>query len=478
VITAALNAWMHLQAAWPNISLVLGLLWLLYMLLLSAWILLQKREPIATLSWLLSLILLPYIGFLIYHFLGPTRIKRQNLKRNKARAGLMPLTEANLADNADALMRLNVAASGFAPSSAVQVDLLVNGAATYDALERAFDAASHHIHLEYYIFEPDITGTRIRDALIRQAVRGIEVRLLLDRLGSKNIGESFLRPLRDAGVEIAFFHPFFLRRLWRPQINIRSHRKIVVIDGITGFTGGINITDEENEGLRADAYVDLHFRAEGEIARWLQLAFVADWLYAGGRFKADARYFLPPPAQAGPVTAQVLAAGPDTPWEPIHRAQVEAISGARKRVLLVTPYFVPSEAAMMALTSAALSGVDTALVVPRRSDSRMVTLAARSYFDVLAEAGVRVYEFPRMLHTKALLVDDGTVILGSANFDRRSFRLNFELSMLFENSDLGDRLARILYGYLGESRRFDPKQRLPLGERLAQAGARLFSPLL
>ena len=478
MITAALNAWMHLQAAWPNISLILGLLWLLYVLLLSAWILLQKREPIATLSWLLSLILLPYIGFLIYHFLGPTRIKRQNLKRSKARAGLMPLTEANLAANADALMRLCAAASGFAPSSAAQVDLLENGGATYDALERAFDEATHHIHLEYYIFEPDVTGTRIRDTLIRQAARGIEVRLLLDRLGSKNIGEKFLAPLRAAGAEIAFFHPFFLRKLWRPQINIRSHRKIVVIDGIIGFTGGINITDDENECLRTDAYVDLHFRADGEIARWLQLAFVADWLYAGGRFKADARYFLPPPATAGSVTAQVLAAGPDTPWEPIHRAHVEAITGARKRVLLVTPYFVPSEAAMMALTSAALSGVDTALVVPRRSDSRMVTLAARSYFDELAEAGVRVYEFPRMLHTKALLVDDGTVILGSSNFDRRSFRLNFELSVLFENAGLGDRLARILYAYLGESSRFDPKLRLPLTERLAQAGARLFSPLL
>jgi len=148
VISAAVNAWMHLQAAWPNILLVLGLLWLVYVLLLSAWILLQKREPIATLSWLLSLILLPYIGFLIYHFLGPTRIKRQNLKRSKARAGLMPLTEANLADNADALMRLNAATCGLAPSSAQHVDLLENGAATYAALEQAFDAANHHIHLE------------------------------------------------------------------------------------------------------------------------------------------------------------------------------------------------------------------------------------------------------------------------------------------------------------------------------------------
>ena len=134
--------------------------------LLSAWILLQKREPIATLSWLLSLVLLPYIGFLIYHLLGPTRIKRQSLKRSKARAGLMPLSKANLPTNASDLMQLNAASSGFAPASAKQVDLLQNGASTYHALEQAFAAASHHIHVEYYIFEPDISGTRIRDALV------------------------------------------------------------------------------------------------------------------------------------------------------------------------------------------------------------------------------------------------------------------------------------------------------------------------
>jgi cardiolipin synthase A/B len=469
------SSWMHLQALWPNISWF-GLLWLLYVVLLSAWIMLQKREPIATLSWLLSLILLPYIGFLIYHFLGPTRIDRQRLKRNKARVDLNAVQESDALGNAGVLMRLNAAASGFPPSSARRVDLLENGAVTFDALERAFAAAQHHIHLEYYIFEPDITGTRIRDALAQQARRGIAVRLLLDRLGSKRITESFLRPLRQAGAEVIFFHPFYVRRLWRPQINIRSHRKIVIIDGCIGFTGGINITDQENESLHQAAYIDLHFRVEGEITSSLQLAFMADWRYAGGSIHADPHYVMAPPG--GSVIAQVLAAGPDTPWEPIHRAQVQAINGARKRVLLVTPYFVPSEAAMMALTSAALAGIDTVLIVPRHSDSRMVTLAARSYFDVLAAAGVRIYEFPRMLHTKALLVDEGTIILGSANFDRRSFRLNFELSLLFENATLGDQLARILYGYLGESRRFDPKQRVPLGARLAQAGARLFSPLL
>lgn len=470
--------WQQLQVLWPNISLVLGLLWLLYIALLGAWILLQKREPIATLSWLLSLALLPFVGFVIYHFLGPTRIKRQNLKRSKARAGLMPLTEANLPGNASELMKATATACAYAPGSALQVELLVNGARTYDALLAAFAQARHHIHLEYYIFEPDQTGTRIRDGLAAQARRGVKVRLLLDRLGSKRIGETFLQPLRDAGAEIAFFHPYFLKRIWQPRINLRTHRKIVVIDGNTGFTGGINITDEENETLRDDAYVDLHFRIDGELVRWLQLAFVSDWLYAGGRFSADNDYFPVPSDAAGPIAAQVLAAGPDTPWEPIHRAKVSAIHAARKRVLLVTPYFVPSEAAMMALTSAALRGVDTALVVPRESDNPLVTQAARSYFDDLARAGVRVYEFPRMLHTKALLVDDATAIVGSSNFDHRSFRLNFELSVLFEDAGVADRLARVLYGYLAESVRFDPKRRLPLHSRLAQAGARLFSPLL
>ena len=474
-----LTSWWHgLQAVWPNISLLLGLLWLLYVIVLGIWILLQKREPIATLSWLLSLVLLPYVGFVIYHLLGPTRITRQSLKRSKAKAGLMPLTQANLPVNASALMQLNAASSGFAPASAGHVELLQNGAATYAALEKAIASAAHHIHLEYYIFEPDISGTRIRDALTEAARRGVEVRLLLDRLGSKHIDDAFLLPLREAGAETAFFHPMRFKHIWRPRFNLRSHRKIVVIDGVCGFTGGINITDTENEALRDDAYVDLHLRADGEIVRWLQLAFVSDWLYAGGKIKSAAVYFPVPPEHAGPIAAQVLPAGPDTPWEPIHRAQVAAINAAGKRVLLVTPYFVPSESAMMALTSAALRGVDTALVVPRHSDNRLVTMAARSYFEDLARAGVRVYEFPRMLHTKALLVDDGTSILGSSNFDHRSFRLNFELSLLFENADVGDRLARILYGYLGESVRFDPKARLAFAERLAQAIARLFAPLL
>jgi cardiolipin synthase A/B len=468
--------WHQLEAVWPNISWALGLLWFAYVILLGSWILLQKREPIATLSWLLSLALLPFIGFLIYHFLGPTRIKRHRIKRHRSKSNLMPLLDSNTSQDASDLMKLTLSSSDFAPSSASDIQLLVNGVSTFSALLQAFNEAAHHIHMEYYIFEADHTGTQIRDGLIVQAKRGIQVRLLLDRMGSKNITEKFLQPLRDAGVEIAFFHPYFFKRLWRPQINMRLHRKIVVIDGIIGFTGGINITDEENESVRADAYVDLHFKISGEIVRWLQLAFVEDWIYAGGAFKAK-EIFWPAPA-LGIIPAQILAAGPDTPWEPIHRAQVFAINNARQRVLLVTPYFVPSDAALMALSSAALRGLEVVLIVPKRSDSLLVTLAARSYFDALSSAGVCIFEYPHMLHTKALLIDDDTVIVGSSNFDNRSFKLNFELSLLIEHSQVSEEVARIVREYIRQSTAYNAKAILPITARLAQAFARLFSPLL
>ncbi|HWS40445.1 MAG TPA: cardiolipin synthase [Arenimonas sp.] len=454
----------------------LFIFWLIYFIILSAWILLQKREPIATLSWILSLALLPYIGFIIYHFLGPTRIKRQSSKRLRAKSGLMPLIASNSTRHASELMKLNAKSSGFAPSSAKEVILIHDGAGTFEALEKAIELAEHHIHLEYYIFEPDTTGTRIRDALIAQAMRGVHVRLLLDRLGSKKINETFLRPMRKAGIEILFFHPFFFKHIWRPQINIRSHRKIVVIDGSVGFTGGINITDEENKKLRDDAYEDLHFKITGEIVRWLQLAFFEDWHYAGGQIPILADYW--PTPTAGDIATQVLAAGPDTPWEPIHRAQVFAINNAKKKIVLATPYFVPSNAALMALGSAALRGIDVVLIVPKRSDSYIVSLATQSYFDELSLSGVRIYQYPHMLHTKALLIDEDAVIVGSSNFDQRSFRLNFELSLLIEDNKVAGQLARILFGYVEQSQLFDPKLKIPLHSRLAIATARLLSPLL
>lgn len=455
----------------------LALVWFAYLVALSCWIALQKREPVATLSWIMSLALLPVVGLLVYHLFGPQRIKRHRLKRLRARARIEEIKFGGGADDSTSpLMRLALGSSGFLPSTAREVRLLVDGTATFDALVEAIGLATQHVHLEYYIFDPDHSGTRIRDALVERARAGVTVRLLLDALGSASASKAFLAPLVDAGGQVAWFHRFRLRRIWRPRVNLRSHRKIAVIDGRVGFTGGINVSDSEDPAQRADAYHDLHLRIEGEAVRWLQLAFSEDWVYASGRpAQVTSPWAEPGP---GPIRTQVLPAGPDSPWETIHRVLIAAIGAARRRVWLVTPYFVPGEAARMALTSAALRGLDVRLLVPAMSDSRLVSAAARSYYDELLAAGVRVHEFPAMLHAKALLVDDDTCVLGSSNFDNRSFRLNFELCILFEDAGVAGALEAVLARDFERSRRVVVGRPLAFRSRLAEALARLLSPLL
>jgi cardiolipin synthase len=430
----------------------------------------------------MSLALFPYVGFLIYFLLGPQKIQRQRLRRGRSRSGLDQFAGARTGDpQCLELARLAQAVTGLPPSSATSADWLVDGHTTYEALLQAIGAARHHLHLEYYIWNPDRTGLRLRDALVERARAGVKVRLLLDAVGAGRMRRRHLQPLLDAGAEVGWFHPTRFRPFTRPWVNLRSHRKIVVADGRVGFLGGINVTDDENEALVPDAYRDLHLRVEGAVVRSLQLVFIEDWVYAVGseaRAFSDAAYW--PDSETGPVGAQVLVSGPDSSWEAIHRVHVAAIHEAQRRVWLVTPYFVPGEAARMALTSAALGGLDVRLLVPRWSDSRLVTLAGRSYFDELLKAGVQVYEYgPRMLHTKALLTDDDLCLAGSANFDHRSFRLNFEVSMLLRDRGSCEALAKHMEGEFGRARRVRLDR--PLGlwrHRLPEAFARLLSPLL
>ncbi|MBD7987418.1 cardiolipin synthase [Luteimonas sp. Sa2BVA3] len=477
------EAWQALLSI-PHLGTWLLALWAAYLLLLGGWIVLQKREPVATLSWLLGLALLPYLGFFVYHVFGPQRIRRQRLRRARSRESMDAGAAFEHAAHADAaeLARLAVASTGLAPSTARDVRLLVDGAAKYDALLADIAAATKHVHLEYYIYEPDRTGAALRDALAARARAGVEVRLLVDAIGSAR-SRRFFQPLLDAGGEVAWFHPMRFGHVWRrPWANLRTHRKIVVIDGRVAYTGGMNVTDEQDERLGDQAYRDLHLRLEGEVVRRLQLVFCEDWAYATGSrdFLSSVARDTPPDTGPGPIRAQVLVSGPDSPWEAIHRMHVSAIHAAKRRVWMTTPYFVPGEAAMMALTSAAAAGLDVRLLVPRESDSKLVTLAARSYFGALLLAGVKIYEYgPRMLHSKSLLVDDELVLVGSANFDHRSFRLNFEVSVLFDDPGIAATLATLLEGELANAPRVQRGRHRPLlRARLPEALARLLSPLL
>lgn len=477
-----------LQSLWhgfwsiPHIRLYLTVAWIGYLLWLGVWIVLQKREPVATISWLVSLAALPFVGFLVYYVFGPQKIRRHRARRRRHHVSLPRDGEAGHGDERQELRALALATTALEPTTARSVRLLVDGGAKYPALLQDIAQARHHVHLEYYIYNPDRTGKALRDALAERARAGVQVRLLLDAMGSKRCSRRFFAPLLDAGGELAWFHPALPWIPWkRPWLNLRTHRKLAVIDGGIGYAGGINITDEEDERLREDAYRDLHLRIEGDAVRELQTVFVEDWAYATERrdFVGEIARAMPPKAP-GPIAAQVLVSGPDSSWEAIHRVHVGAIHAASRRVWLVTPYFVPGEAAMMALTSAALSGLDVRLLVPRMSDSRLVTWCVRSYFDELLAAGVKVYEYgPRLLHSKALLVDDAIAIVGSANFDHRSFRLNFELSVLFDDAGVAAELAQQIEREFPHAPRVrDDRPRPLLRARLPEALARLMSPLL
>ncbi|MEZ5465907.1 MAG: cardiolipin synthase [Lysobacteraceae bacterium] len=469
----------------PYIGSYLSVAWVGYLLWLAIWIVLQKREPAATLSWLFGLALLPYVGLLVYYLFGPQRIHRQQRRRARTRCE-RDLTEAELDCTDNDFARLLVGSSGFPLTTATRVDLLVDGGQTYESLIEAIGKARRHVHAEYYIFAADRSGTAVRDALIAAAKRGVKVRLLLDALGSGfGMRAGWFKELTDAGGEVQWFHRLRVWRFWRkPWLNLRSHRKIVVIDGRIGFTGGINVTDDEDERRRKDAYRDLHLRVEGRIVRSLQQLFIEDWAYTRRlrtrllEREADHRDH---DAGQGDMSAQLIASGPDDRWESIHRAWVSAIHAAKQRLWLATPYFVPGEAAMMALTSAALRGVDVRLILPRRSDSLLVTWAARSYFDELAPAGVRIFEYgPRMLHSKAMLADDELVIIGSANFDHRSFRLNFEAAVCLRDTAICSELEQVMRSDLESAVEVEPKawRERSVWQRLPEAFARLMSPLL
>ena len=453
-------------------------------------ILLQRRSAAATIAWLMVLVFLPVIGLIIYRLIGPLRLRRRRQRRTLAKRIVdegsrgMALLDASAASHHQLAM-ISSKLGGPPPLRAESVDVYTDGVATYAAITAAISAAKDHVHLEYYIWEPDRIGTRLRDLLIEKAKAGVTVRLLLDGTGSSHVSRRFLAPLRAAGAAVAWFNPVRLRSLRRRRrVDFRTHRKIVVCDGATGFTGGMNVTDVHSASLSDKYWRDTHLRLTGAAVWPLQRAFVEDWYYAAEELIPITDATVPQPAHADGdhhSLVQIVASGPDTADIAIHKAFFTAINQAASRVWLTTPYFVPDDAQLAALVTAALRGVDVRVLVPARGDSKLVDLAARSYFPELLEAGVRVFEYqPRFIHAKTLVCDADVTIVGTANFDNRSFRLDFEVSALLFGGAANTRLAEAFGADLAESRELSPKDlaTLSFGKRLGQAAARLLSPLL
>ncbi len=474
-----------------HLTALLSLAWLLWIALVAVGLILERRSPTATLAWLLALLFMPYFGFLVYLLFGPQRLHRRRRRYGRARARLIQSTHHlhpgyipsgfPTAGLERQLARLLERLGQGAPSPAMVVTVLETGDACFQALETAITAAQHHVHLEYYLWQPDQVGIRLRDLLIEKARAGVAVRLLLDPIGSDRITRRFLQPLRDAGGRTACFNPLRLRRLRPNHVNFRTHRKIVVCDGRIGFTGGVNVSDDHSASYRSvDAWRDTHLRIEGESVHRLQCIFLEDWYFATDHVPFEVEFFPQFPPDSAESWLQIVESGPDNNRHAIAQYFFAVITGAQRQVLLATPYFVPNEALNTALMSAALRGVEVSLLTPRRSDSRLVTAAARSYYDELVNAGVLIHEYgPPMLHTKLLVVDERIAAVGSANFDNRSLALNFEAIAVLYNAGLAVQLARSFAADLQHARRYVKSgRRAPFGQRLVEATARLLSPLL
>ena len=483
----------------------------------TVFLLMHQRRPVTTIAWLLAFWTIPVLSGIGYFLFGPRRMDREAEARAAVRghaAGASPeRRDAPFEDfeSGQPLAGIARATRGgdeqtyTVPMRAASVELFENGDELYPAMIRAMEEATETLNLEYYIWQPDEIGTRLRDALAERARAGVRVRLVFDSIGAQNCSRGFWRPLEMAGAELRTFNP---PRVLEPQpgkMNFRTHRKILVADGRVGFVGGINVSDDNTTGEAGrgnrEPWRSTHSRIEGPPVRELQRVFLEDWLYGlplnraekGERtakeLLGDGGASLPegvgdwfPEMSDEPEGpwVQIVDSGPDEPDTDIRRLYFAALGEARERVWITTPYFVPDDTILTALGAAAARGVDVRIIIPEENDSKMVKAAAETYSETVIEQGAQVFLFQRLMnHSKTMVVDDTFSIVGTANMDNRSFRLNFEVTAGIWDRDINRRLADLFTQDLSRSVRFDPEKRdRGFPQRLVNNTARLLSPLL
>ena len=471
--------------------------YVLWVLLACASLLMSRRSPTATLAWIFAFIALPVVSGIYYMVFGPRRLLRRKRRYGVARAQAGAVSQYLRGSSCEVRPELSPDARGLAavgrrlgqgePTFATAVELLDNGDQKMAALERAFAAARHHIHIEYYIWEPDQVGTHFRDVLAAAARRGVEVRVLYDSVGSPKVSRSFWQPLLDAGGEVLAFNPLRFSIASLNFANFRTHRKIAICDGWVGFLGGINMHDPATATRSGkDAWRDQHAGITGEPVRKLQRLFLENWTYAGGSFRLSQKtlpLYFPSAREGGAgrgVAVQIIASGPDEESAPLHAFFLAALATARRRAWIETPYLIPDEPLESALRVAELRGVEVQVIVPREGDSKIVTMASHTYCDSLGKAGIAVFEYgPPMMHAKTMVIDDTVAVVGTANLDNRSFRLNFEVAAAFYDAGVVARLAQRFEEDRAASRPFPNRRRGPRTvNTLLESIARLTSPVL
>ncbi len=484
-----------------NWLLILEIIYFVILVLVCLRIIYDTRTNTKTLAYLLLAIFVPFGGMLFYFSFGINYRKRKiytkkliadesmsaKLKENIYRYSKYTFEQSGEDVQSTRELAVMLVKDSHSPLTAGnEVKLLVNGELKFPEVLSAIRQAKHHIHLEYYIYEDGEIGTAIADALIKKAEEGVAVRFIYDDFGSRSVRKKIVPRLKAAGVAVFPFYKVIFIALAN-RLNYRNHRKIIVIDGSTGFVGGINVSDRyinSAAGGTALFWRDTHLRIDGPGVYYLQYLFLCDWNFcANDDLEPDHLFFPRPPSvfAKGNKVVQIAASGPDSDTPTILFSLLQSVNQATEEILITTPYFIPGESLLDALMVAALGGISVKLLVPGVSDSALVNAAARSYYDDLLKAGVEIYLYKKgFIHAKTMVSDRKIAMVGTANMDHRSFDLNFEVNAIVYNTEVARELADIFYEDISHAEKIDAAAWVNRAawKQLLEKTARLVSPLL
>lgn len=452
-------------------------------------VLMDNKQPEKTMAWILVLCFMPIVGIIFYLFFGQNT-RKEKVISERSMDLLMKRSMLEFAEQENLhiprrnrpLMKLFTNQNWALPFKDNEVSIFTDGYEFVSTLLYNIGQAQDHIHLDTYIIEDDPLGNLVADALIDKARQGVEVRLLYDDVGCWRVKDRFFNRMKAAGIQVYAFMPVRFPA-FTGKVNYRNHRKLCVIDGKVGFIGGMNIALRYVKGTARQTWRDTHLCIRGGSVYAIQRAFLVDWYFVSRTLVTDRRYY--PPVDKtidNNCLTQIVTSSPVSPWPDIMQGYVRVLLQAHRYVYMESPYFLPTEPVLFAMRTAALSGVDVRLIVPRHGDAKLVEWASRSYLMEVIEAGVKVYLYePGFNHSKILVSDDNLSSCGSTNIDFRSFENNFEANAFFFNEGMALRLKKVFLTDQAQSTLVDDVSyfiKRPFLQRLLESLVRLLSPLL
>ena len=452
-------------------------------------VLMDNKQPEKTMAWILVLCFMPIVGIIFYLFFGQNT-RKEKVISERSMDLLMKRSMLEFAEQENLhiprrnrpLMKLFTNQNWALPFKDNEVSIFTDGYEFVSTLLYNIGQAQDHIHLDTYIIEDDPLGNFVADALIDKARQGVEVRLLYDDVGCWRVKDRFFNRMKAAGIQVYAFMPVRFPA-FTGKVNYRNHRKLCVIDGKVGFIGGMNIALRYVKGTARQTWRDTHLCIRGGAVYAIQRAFLVDWYFVSRTLVTDRRYYPPVDKTIGNnCLTQIVTSSPVSPWPDIMQGYVRVLLQAHRYVYMESPYFLPTEPVLFAMRTAALSGVDVRLIVPRHGDAKLVEWASRSYLMEVIEAGVKVYLYePGFNHSKILVSDDNLSSCGSTNIDFRSFENNFEANAFFFNEGMALRLKKVFLTDQAQSTLVDDVSyfiKRPFLQRLLESLVRLLSPLL